>query len=266
MELLISATNALNKWMKLDLPRIPSQDGKRIGTQTLHSDANSLAWQCHVLTNSHDSHRGTVIAVEAYSRYVIIMPNLQPLSKDEFAEELLTRFGNEVIHHMLAAEAISEEQVPEVMAQYMSTPKVFSWVRNTDLSVNGHVGDAEKWVRQSTERSNVSNYSKENAISLGIHINQMKKCVTLPNKKRVKFYPVSRIVDDGLFRFAKGLSADRYYHTKPGDFPNPYDIEHIEPHTKQVQTTTTNNKDIPEQLPDNVVSLAQFRAKKQSKK
>jgi len=73
MKCIISATNAFAKWLKLDLPRIPSPDGKKIGLQSLITDEDSLSWQCHVIQKHARLTKTTVIAVEAYSLYVIIM-------------------------------------------------------------------------------------------------------------------------------------------------------------------------------------------------
>ena len=111
MNIQISASNALCKWMKLDLVRIPCIDGKRIGTQTITTDAETLAWQCHVIKNNVQSHHGTVVAVEARSRYVMIFPNLAPPTQAEFEELFLGRLFIEVVNLMLHYDAIEELSV-----------------------------------------------------------------------------------------------------------------------------------------------------------
>lgn len=74
MKLLFSATNALNKWLKADLPRLPSDEGKQAGVNTLKSDAFSFCWQVHIIDNRYQSFEKTLIACEANSRFTLVLP------------------------------------------------------------------------------------------------------------------------------------------------------------------------------------------------
>ncbi|MFT4927373.1 MAG: hypothetical protein ACI8WB_003480 [Phenylobacterium sp.] len=49
MRIIFSACKTFTKWMKIDLPRIESPDGKRIGCQPLISDENTLSWQFNAI-------------------------------------------------------------------------------------------------------------------------------------------------------------------------------------------------------------------------
>lgn len=51
-----------SKWLKLDLPRFPSPDGKRIGTQPLLTNEFQVGWQCHVIKIFYKHGKDTVIA------------------------------------------------------------------------------------------------------------------------------------------------------------------------------------------------------------
>lgn len=59
---IISVTNAFSKWLKLDLPRFPSPDGKRIETQLLLTNEFQVGWQCHVIKNFYQHGKDTVTA------------------------------------------------------------------------------------------------------------------------------------------------------------------------------------------------------------
>lgn len=222
MQIVISATNAFAKWLKIELPRIPSPDGKRIGTQPLESSEQTLAWQCHVVRAHSRAVSGTVIAVEARSRYTLLIPLDGPPSAAEFEKMLRRRWANELVHLMLTHGVFGEEAVPELFRQFNATPMDFQWFRNTDLSVNGHVADAEQWVKQAFEEYGIRRLDEGEAMGLGKHINQFFKRVKVNGKKGEPFYPVTRLIDDGLFRFAKGLAQNPFPDTPPGDFPSPY--------------------------------------------
>ena len=204
MQLLFSCSNALVKWLKLDFPRIPSPDGKKVGTQTIVTDANTMAWQCHVIQNFY--HRGgyteyTVIAVEAHSRYTILMPYEIAPTQDELANELVRQWGNQSLHLMQEHGVLSESHLPQVAQQFMRMPKDYCWYKNTDMSVNGHVSDAEQWVRDAFEQFGLENLNDDTAFGVGLHINERWKRAKIAGQKQ-QFFPIPRFIDDALSRFA----------------------------------------------------------------
>lgn len=68
------------------------------------------------------------------------------------------------------------------------------------------------------------------------------------------FIPMSRMVDDWLFRFARGLSEWIYPETSAGDFPNPF----------LFGAATLIGQEASLALPDNVVSLDEVRKRKKA--
>ncbi|MET4693593.1 hypothetical protein V5J35_003677 [Endozoicomonas sp. NE40] len=69
MDILLSGTNAFCKYLNIDPPRIPSPDGKRIGTQPIQTTQDTMAWQCHAAKRqSSAGEMIDVIVVEARSR------------------------------------------------------------------------------------------------------------------------------------------------------------------------------------------------------
>ncbi|WP_257274591.1 MULTISPECIES: hypothetical protein [unclassified Endozoicomonas] len=258
LEVLISATNAFCKHMKVDLNRLPSPDGKRIGTQPIASGNNVIAWQVHAVKGYRNRKRYTdVIAVEARSRYAILFSNPMFSDLDEFAERFTNRWVRESIHMAMESGATTEEQAQSMYDQFLDMEKEIRFVRNTDLSVNGHVADAEQWLSQSYEQYGLEQLDESEEIGLGMHrINCVhKKARLFPGARQMeRFIPMSRMVDDWLFRFAKGLSVWAYPETPHGDFPNPF----------PAATATVIEQDAPLALPDNVVSLDEVRKRKKS--
>ncbi|WP_422466715.1 hypothetical protein [Endozoicomonas sp. ALC013] len=77
-----------------------------------------------------------------------------------------------------------------------------------------------------------------------------KKARAFPGAKRMEsFIPMSRMVDDWLFRFARGLSEWAYPQTPDGNFPNPF----------PAAAATVIGLESSLALPDNVVSLDEVR-------
>lgn len=258
MIITLSASVALNKWMKLDLPRMESDEESRVGRLPIHSDELSQAWQCHVVKDRNsDGQQATIIAVEARSRYVMIFPNITAPTQVDFEAMFLDHLLCDTVNLMLESGAIEEVYVEAVVEQFMAEDKNFHWFRNTDLSANGHISDAEIWIRQNDENYRVTAISDENSYFLALHINKLRKRATIEGVKE-SFVPVARMVDDVLFRFANGLSPDNYPDTIPGDFPNPYPIERAKRGQKQ-QPAKPVVADEPDELPDNVVCLAAYR-------
>ena len=260
LEVLISATNAFCKYIKVDLHRLPSPDGKRIGTQPIASDENVIAWQVHAVKGYRDREGCTdVIVVEARSRYAILFSNPMFTDLDDFADRFTRRWIRECIHMAIESGATTQAQAQTMYDQFLDMDKAIRFVRNTDLSVNGHVADAEQWLSQSYEHYGLEQLDESEEIGLGMHrINCVhKKARPFPDAKQMeRFIPMSRMVDDWLFRFAKGLSEWAYPQTPSGDFPNPF----------PAAAATATRQERSSALPDNVVSLDEARKRKKVQK
>ena len=65
------------------------------------------------------------------------------------------------------------------------------WVKNTDLSVNGHIGDAGLWVTQMLADKRRAELSPELALELAIYLNTQPKRV---NKAKDKIIPAVKLL------------------------------------------------------------------------
>ena len=177
---------------------------------------------------------------------------------DAFAEQFTKRWTNECIHMAIESGATTEAQAQTMYDQFLDREKGIRFVRNTDLSVNGHVADAEQWLSQSYEHYGVTQLDESEEIGLGMHrINCVhKKAKAYPGAKQMeRFIPMSRMVDDWLFRFARGLSEWEYPQTADGDFPNPFPA-----------AATVTGQEAILAVPDNVVSLDEVRKRKRCRR
>jgi len=174
-EIFISASNALSKWLELESPRISGIDGKGVGTQPVITTADTLAWQCHIVDNRYRSRYKTIIAVESYSRYTLLIPCPHRLTQTELELILLNSWLRDLIDRMEETGAESKTVIGQVCETMDATGFNFQWVRNTDLSINGHVADANQWLRGVLEQEGVDSLSDELEYLLGRHINQQFK-------------------------------------------------------------------------------------------
>ncbi|WP_301002947.1 hypothetical protein [Pseudoalteromonas sp.] len=77
MKLQLCASNALNKYSKADLPRLPYDSGKQAGVNTLISDGDNFNWQLQIIDDSYKSREKTIIVCEANSRFTFIPISLK---------------------------------------------------------------------------------------------------------------------------------------------------------------------------------------------
>ena len=221
MNLIFSLSNAMSRWLTLSLPRLPSADGKRIGTQMLRTDTQQVAWQCHVITHgSHKRRYFTVIAMEAYSRYVILIPFAHVPHQAEFEQRLLERWGNEALHLAVDSGAINDGEVPLMVEAFTHHPCQSQWVNNSDLSIQAHISDAAMWLQDTLAQDGLDFLDENQCYGLGRHINGLYKKIARQSPK--KFRPMMRLLDDTLYRFGDGLAEHAYPRVKMGNFPCPY--------------------------------------------
>ena len=225
MDIVLSGNTAFCKWLGLDLPRIQSTEGKGLGVQKLTTGLARVCWQCHAIKcKGTDANVRNVILVEAYSRYVIILPNMKPVSQFDFEDALLQRWGNELMGQLLEHHVITEAEAAIMVLEFQKTEFKFHWVQNTDMSVNGHVSDAEMWLRADEDRYMYKGMTEDEAFSLGMHINQMKKKVSVSQrpKRYERFFPIERFLNDFMLRFSNREIVCPYPLVYLGIFPSPY--------------------------------------------
>lgn len=190
------------------------------------------------MSNAYNSHSYTVIAVEAFSRFTLLLPFDFAPTQDELQERICQQWTHSLVSLMAQHGEIPRELTPLAFNHIYEQMDNIEWWCNTDLSVNGHVSDAEQWVVQTIDDRDIEALSDEDAFDLAYHINSFHKRAKDKNGKKRQFYPVPHFVEDSLSRFMSGWIDN-------GDFPDPY---------QPINTKLA--------MKNNVVSMADYRARK----
>ncbi|WP_181902236.1 amino acid adenylation [Thalassotalea euphylliae] len=198
MRLQFSASNALNKWLEQDLPRLPVPQGKKqAGVNTLTSDQATMRWQVHIIDNQYPSQEKTIIACEANSRFITFIP--VPAFSLWLLEDI-TELLAEKWHLMLATTLESYQLIPrsDIAVLLAALDNIYFdilWVKNTDLSINGHISDAGLWVEQMIREQKVRSLSPAQLAELAIYLNtSVKRATNKTTGRKDRFIPIERLL------------------------------------------------------------------------
>ena len=80
------------------------------------------------------------------------------------------------------------------------------WVKNTDLSISGHISDAALWVTQTLQEEGLYDLPKDLAIELATYLNtQPKRITNKATDRKEKFIPIER-----LLHYCQSLTTARH--------------------------------------------------------
>jgi hypothetical protein len=195
MLLCLSASNALNKYLKADLPRLPHELGKQAGVNTLISDSNVFNWQLQIIDNSYKSREKTIIVCEANSRFTFFIPVNLKLSQEELTQHLAHEWQLILAEMLEVYQLIPRSDIAVLLSELSKIEFTPHWVKNTDLSISGHISDAALWVTQTLKDERLYDLPKELAIELAVHLNTQPKRIT--NKatgRKERFIPIERLL------------------------------------------------------------------------
>ncbi|MEZ8095708.1 amino acid adenylation [Photobacterium swingsii] len=205
MQFQLSSTNALNKWLKADFPRLPVETGKQAGVNKLSSDAATMSWQVHLIENRYQSSEKTLIVCEANSRFTYFIPlNRMFFTPDELAKRLKIEWQFAFVEALEAYAletyslknigSISRYDIATLLSRLNDIEFTPQWVKNTDLSINGHIADAAQWVTQTLDDRNLDRLNQPLAFEISSYINSQTKSIKVNNKKQ-RFIPIERLFD-----------------------------------------------------------------------
>lgn len=200
MQLQLSATNALNKWLKADFSRLPVEEGKQAGVNKLGSDASTLSWQVHLIENCYQSVEKTLVVCEANSRFTyFISLNRMFFTPDELAERLKIEWQFAFVkalevYSLIDRGIISHYDIATLLSELNDIEFTPYWIKNTDLSINGHIADAAQWLTQTLQDRNLDRLSQSLAFEISTYINCQTKSIKINNKKQ-RFIPIERLLD-----------------------------------------------------------------------
>lgn len=210
---ILSTSNALCKWLKLDLPCFPVEAHQQPRITPLATNDETISWQCLVIFTDSWRERATVIAVEAHSRFTLLLPFDVKPTQAQVEQRLCECWGEELVSLMIKYGDVSRDQAPRIFTRFHERTQQIEWVRNTDLSVNGHVNDAEQWVKEVLADRGLDALDDDLALDVAWTINTQEKRAKQSNGKKRIFYPPALFVEDGMFRFVQEANVDSPYHT-----------------------------------------------------
>ncbi len=187
----LCASGALKKWLGVDLPRMPHADGEQAGVNRLVTDDQYCSWQLHIIDNYHRSKEQTIIACEAHSRFVVVMPVVLRLTPEMLVTELLRQWKAILIDTVKMSEPecwMNNPALPDILDTLFVEEQ---WFANVDLSIQGHITDTSLWVKKVLIMDNLSSLSSTAAHRLSVEINRHEKKV----KNVGRFVPAERMWD-----------------------------------------------------------------------
>jgi hypothetical protein len=195
MKLQLNASNALNKYLKTDLPRLPHEPGKQAGVNTLISDKNYFNWQLQIIDNSYKSREKTIIVCEANSRFTFFIPVNLKLSQADLTQRLQYEWQFILAQTLGVHQLIPRSDIAVLLSDLSKIEFTPHWVKNTDLSISGHISDAAQWVTQTLQEEGLYELPKALAIELAVYLNtQPKRITNKETRRKEKLIPIERLL------------------------------------------------------------------------
>ncbi len=208
MKLLLSFSNKLTRYLGLDLPQQGSAEAKGTGKHPLHSNADIFAWQCHIIENGGPDSSRSLVAVEAHSRYCIIIPLTLRLEQEDLIQQLNYRWSTEMAMFILDDPEAPLEDIEELADALLEVITEVDVIRNTDLSISGHITDIKSWIQDYCQQHGLHLLSDRHSVSLAMHLNELQKTAKDPTGAKQRFIPLPRFIDTGLMMLEDDAETD----------------------------------------------------------
>lgn len=174
---------------------MPTLAGKQAGVNTLKSDSTTMCWQAHIIDNQYKSYEKTIIVCEANSRFIFFIPVTARLTLDELKKLLIMEWQAMLAETLESYQLIPRSEIAMLLSELSDLTFNVKWVKNTDLSINGHISDAGLWVEQVLREQGVSELSAQQATELAIYLNtSVKRITNKETKRKEKMIPVEKLL------------------------------------------------------------------------
>lgn len=249
MQIILSVDQTMDRWLSHpqtlpNMSTIGATEGS-FGSQSIVTHEQQQAWQCSVMEHPAADERYSVLMVESFSRYCVLLTYATRPSLSDVETDFIARYIEDLTRFAVAAGRIRREQVNQLFHQFMSQSRDYRWWQNCDQAVHSHLVDYQCSVMRLLVASGNSYLSASQALEMAEYLNANDTSAPQGQApSRANFMPVERFLQDGLYRYAKGMAEQPFAVDEEGDFANPYGAE----------IKAGNNK-------DNVVSLSQFVAR-----
>lgn len=192
---MFGASNALTKWLKLELPRLPAPAGKQAGVNSLKSDGTTMCWQAHIIENQYKSFSKTIIVCEANSRFIFVFPVTYQMTIAELTDLFVIEWQAILAKTLESYLLIPRSDIILLLSKLSDIDFTVDWVKNTDLSISAHISDTAQWIEGIVEEQTSQRLSTKQAVELSVYLNTSVKRVTNKvTKQKDKFIPVERLL------------------------------------------------------------------------
>lgn len=196
MNLTLHASKAMARFIKkrskVEIERLPCDVPALVGRVPIQSSPVNLAWQLHVIQTNRDYNDQVILAMEAFSRYQILIPVTWDMGLKEVEAILLERWMEELLLLKATNPYLGNDMTGTVMGELLTKPPTIQWVTNTDLSINGHLADTDQWVASELSRKRSSILRDGDARDLGWYLNNQEKRIKHPEAGKLTIMPVTQ--------------------------------------------------------------------------
>ncbi|ACS83942.1 DUF6933 domain-containing protein [Musicola paradisiaca] len=224
MKLFFSVSNKLAKFLRLDAPRLSGPDGQQPGVQPTVTHSTQISWQLDLIVLDDE---WLVVAVEAYSRYTLVIPYVLRPDWHEVEADFKEQWLQHLLSWMHMAGVVDEEWQARQVATGVAALEETVCYRNRDMSIGGHLSDIQLWLRTYLEERRPKRFKQRQVWEFCDYINQLSRRVGGQRRQQGMFLPAERFLTDGLYRFASGLNLASSADGGPANFPNPHRLRGV---------------------------------------
>ena len=182
----------IKKRSKIEIERLPCDDPALVGRVSIQSSPINVAWQLHVIQTNRDYNDQVILAMEAFSRYQMLIPVTWDMGLKEIEAILLDRWLEELLLLKATNPYLGNDMTGTVMGELLSKPPTIGWVTNTDLSINGHLADTDQWIASELSRKRSSILRDGDARDLGWYLNNQEKRIKHPEAGKLTIMSVTQ--------------------------------------------------------------------------
>lgn len=219
MKVIFATSDALCHWLDVPLPKL-KDDQKRADKGLLVSDRTAVSWQCYLVphcclgvdkcskTKEHGAHGADLIFIGAYSRYVIICPNVTTKAPEDIEHEFKTRLSAEMAQLMINLGG-TVDLVERCLDTIENMHVRYDWFCYTAPNMKSRFEDAKSLLKQFYGEHESGDLSDEMAYELGLILNSLPTEAQILTTDEIldTFVPIERILNDWLIRFGDGAHA-----------------------------------------------------------
>jgi hypothetical protein len=236
MSLFFSLSKAMTALTASAPPRLAANDAGRPGMQAIVTHSTQISWQWQALkldAENAEPIRGTrydtghwlVMAIEAYSRYTLMMVYRQAPAWHQVEDDFNRLWLEQMLTVMNGAGVAQAQTAADHIARELKLLGKGRCVQNLDPSIGGHIRENHKWIWAYLRDNQPEHFATGQALELSQYLNHLPRKIKTPDGSKTEFLPYERFLLDSLYRFASGLCQHTIPSTRNGNFPNPHRAE-----------------------------------------